>query len=235
MHSPRKWFAVLLVAGLGAVSPARAAAADYHVGPDRVYKSIGAVPWYRLEAGDTVFIHWRPTPYFEKFLISTRGTTDKWIRIIGIAGPGGERPVISGRNATTSANMHYRWPAPSGSSAIQQLGVVQIAAGAGEDRELPGYIEIANLRVQEGFKSNTFTAENGSRATYDGFAACIYARSVQHLVVRNNVLTDCGLGFYNWTGSGTAWWDGLQMDTMLRGNYFYNNGNPGSYTEHQSY
>src|SRR5215213_1754255 len=119
--------------------------------------------------------------------------------------------------------------------AIQQLGVVQIAAGAGEDRELPGYIEIANLRVQEGFKSNTFTAENGSRAPYDGFAACIYARSVQHLVVRNNVLTDCGLGFYNWTGSGTAWWDGLQMDTMLRGNYFYNNGNPGSYTEHQSY
>jgi hypothetical protein len=235
MHSARKWFAVLLVAGLGAVSPARAAAADYHVGPDRAYKSVGAVPWYRLEPGDTVFIHWRPTPYFEKFLISTRGTTDKWIRIIGIAGPGGERPVVSGRNATTSANMHYRWPAPSGSSAIQHLGVIQIAAGAGEDRELPGYIEIANLKVQEGFKSNTFTAENGSRATYDGFAACIYARSVQHLVVRNNVLTDCGLGFYNWTGSGTAWWDGLQMDTMLRGNYFYNNGNPGSYTEHQSY
>src|SRR4029453_10639399 len=80
-----------------------------------------------------------------------------------------------------------------------------------------------------------FTAEDGSRASYDAFAACIYARSVQHLIVRDNVLTGCGQGFYNWTGSGSAWWDGLQIDTVVRGNYFYDNGHPGSYREHQSY
>jgi hypothetical protein len=231
MGTPR-----LLAAALGvAMFAAPARGLDYHVGPGRTYTAIGAVPWYKLAPGDNVFIHYKPTPYYEKFLISTRGTPAKWIRIIGIPGPDGELPVVSGRNATTSSNMHYHWPAAAGNSAIQHLGVVQIAAGAGEKAPLPGYIEIANLRVQDGSRSNQFTAEDGSRASFDEFAACIYARSVQHLIVRDNVLTGCGQGFYNWTGSGNAWWDGLQVDTVVRGNYFYDNGNPGSYREHQSY
>lgn len=222
--------------GASAVSrPTQAWATDYHVGPGQKHATIGAVPWYALKAGDTVFIHYRPTPYYEKFLISGRGTPMQWIRVIGVPGPGGELPIVSGNNATTSANMHYRWQAASGTSTIQHLGVVQIAAPPGDDAPLPAYIEIANLRIQDGFKTNQFTAENGTRANYDGFAACIYARSVQHLIVRDNALTDCGLGFYNWTGSGTHWWDGLQVDTIVRGNYFFNNGSPRSYTEHQSY
>jgi hypothetical protein len=210
-------------------------ATDYHVGSDARYATIGDVPWFRLVPGDTVFIHYKPTPYHEKFLISTRGTPEKWIRVVGVPGPRGERPVISGTNATTSRNMHYHWPAASGSSAIQNLGVVQVAAGAGENAPLPGYIEIANLQIQDGFSTSEFTAEDGSRATFDPFAACIYARSVQHLIVRNNVLTGCGQGFYNWTGSGEKWWDGLQVGTVIRGNYFHGNGAPGSYLEHQSY
>jgi hypothetical protein len=220
---------------LGLLCPAASAGMDYHVGLDQSYATIGAVPWYKLQPGDNVFIHHKPTPYFEKFLISTRGTPSKWIRILGVPGPGGELPVVSGKDATTSRNMRYRWPDASGSSAIQNLGVVQIAAGIGDAAALPGYIEIANLRIQDGFRSNQFTAENGSRATYHEFSACIYARSVQHLVVRNNVLTGCGLGFYNWTGSGQAWWDGLQVDTVIRANHFYDNGTPESYLEHQSY
>jgi hypothetical protein len=226
----------LVVAGLGLVwPPAPAGATDFHVGPNQNYVTIGEVPWHSLRPGDSVLIHYKPTPYYEKFLISSRGTSTRWIRVLGVPGPGGELPIVSGKNATTSANMHYRWPSASGNSAIQHLGVVQIAAGVGESPELPGYIEIANLQIQDGFKANQFTAEDGTRATYHGFAACIYARSVQHLIIRNNTLTDCGLGFYNWTGSDTAWWDGLQIDTVLRGNFFFNNGNPGSYTEHQSY
>ena len=208
---------------------------DYHVGPETAYTTIGAVPWFRLAPGDTVFIHYKPTPYYEKFLISTRGTPEKWIRVVGVPGPGGQLPVISGSHATTSRNMHYHWPAASGSSSIQNLGVVQVAAGAGENAPLPGYIEIASLQIQDGFSSSEFTAEDGSRARFDPFAACIYARSVQHLIVRDNVLTGCGQGFYNWTGSGEKWWDGLQVGTVIRGNYFHGNGAPGSYLEHQSY
>jgi hypothetical protein len=236
MQSARKLLNGLVVCGLGLIGlPVDAWATDYNVGPNQGLATIGEVPWYKLKPGDNVFIHYKPSPYHEKFLISTRGTASRWIRVVGVPGPGGELPIVSGKDATTSANMRYHWPSASGSSAIQHLGVVQIAAGAGEDAPLPAYIEIANLRIQDGFKTNQFTAENGVRANFDAFAACIYARSVQHLIIRNNILTNCGQGFYNWTGSGTKWWDGLQMDTVVGGNYFYNNGNPGSYTEHQSY
>ena len=217
------------------LAPAAAAAADYHVGPGQPYTTLGSVPWYALQPGDTVYIHYQPTPYYEKVLISSRGTPSQWIRVLGVPGPNGELPIISGQNATTSSNMHYRWQDVSGSSAIQHLGLLQIAVTSGSTPPLPGYIEIANLRLQDARAGNLFTGENGQPGTYNGFASCIYARSVQHLIVRDNVLTNCGQGFYNWTGSGNNWWDGLAMDIVVRGNYFYDNGHDNSWTEHQVY
>jgi hypothetical protein len=214
----------------------------YHVGPGQRFANIGDVPWYKLGAGDTVYIHHRATPYREKFLISGRGRPTQWIRVLGVPGPAGELPIISGDGATTGTNMHYRWQdvSATGNAVIQTLGVVQIAAHADPGSgtaPIPGYIEVANLRVQDGFKTYQFTAENGAVAAYSGFAACIYARSPQHLLVRDSVLTNCGQGFYNWTGDGSAdkWWAGLAVDIVLRGNTFTNNGNPASYTEHQTY
>lgn len=210
----------------------------FEVGPDRANKDLGDVPWSRLKAGDTVRIHHRVEPYREKILISARGTPEQWVRVLGVPGPNGELPIISGDNAITSKNALYRWNKPD---LIEWLGVLQIAAGPdteSEPRRLPpAYIEIANLQIQDGFSSYKFQASNGAWLNYNGFAACIYARSVNHLVVRNTVLTNCGQGFYNWTGEGSSpeWWAALQSNTILSGNYFYNNGNPGSYLEHQSY
>ncbi len=217
-------------------SPPRGA--TYHVGPGQALANIGDVPWYRLEGGDTVYIHYRSAPYHEKFLISTVGTPTRWLRVIGVPGPNGELPVISGDGATTGPNMHHRWQDATGGSAIQNLGVIQIALRADAPGGLtPAYVEIASLQVQDGFKTFRFTAENGTVASYDGFAACIYSRSVRHLVVRDTVLSNCGQGFYNWTGSGASdqFWEALQVDTVLRNNQFVGNGNPGSYTEHQIY
>jgi hypothetical protein len=223
-----------------AALPGAALATDYHVGPGQPLTSVGAVPWYTLAGGDTVYIHYRATPYHEKFLISGRGTPQAWIRVIGVPGPNGELPVVSGDGATTGSTMHYRWQDAGGGNAIQHLGVVQIAArsdGPEGNAPIPGYIEIANLQVQDGYSTYHFTAENGSAGTYDGFAACIYAKSPQHLLVRDNVLMNCGQGFYNWTGDGSAdaWWAGLAVDVVLRGNYIAGNGATGSYSMHQSY
>ena len=209
----------------------------YHVGPGQPYTAIGDVPWYKLQPGDTVYIHYRAEPYRERFLISGRGTPSQWIRVLGVPGPAGELPVISGDGATTSTNSHYHWQNPTD---FQNLGVIQIAIH--EEGPIPGYIEVAKLQVQDGRTTQKFTAENGQTAPYDGFAACIYAKSPQHLLIHDCVLTNCGQGFYNWTGDGQTtkppsgqWWDGLAMDITLRQNYFYNNGNPNRYTEHQSY
>ena len=46
-------------------------ATDYHIGPGQPLATIGAVPWYNLQPGDTVYIHYRAAPYKEKFLISS--------------------------------------------------------------------------------------------------------------------------------------------------------------------
>jgi hypothetical protein len=232
-------------AGGGVMDPCKTAIAvpegkgtSYNVGPGQPFKNIGDVPWYKLEPGDTVYIHHRDQPYREKILISGRGNPEQWIRVLGVPGPKGQLPVISGDGAVTSKNMRYRWQDPQ---VVQRFGVIQLAINSGVDgggsRLPPGYIEIANLQVQDGFSTYRFTAENGASVAYGGFAACIYARSVQHLVVRNNILTNCGQGFYNWTGdgSGPEWWSALQTNTAIIGNHFYNNGNPSSYLEHQVY
>jgi len=210
---------------------------EYHVGPSQTYANVGDVPWFSLKGGDTVYIHYRNAPYREKVLISTLGNASQWLRVLGVPGPNGELPILSGDNATTSRNMHYRWQEPTGGSAIQWDGVIQIAPRADDSANapVPGYIEIANLQVQDAYPTYQFTAENGATANYEGFASCIYARSSQHIVIRNNVMTNCGQGFYNWTGSGSHVWDGLEAETVLQGNYFYNNGFTNSYTEHQTY
>jgi hypothetical protein len=214
--------------------PSTRGGSDYHVGPGQRYVNIGDVPWYRLQPGDTVYIHHRSTPYREKLLISTAGTASRWIRVLGVPGPKGELPVVSGDGATTSANMHYHWDDPA---KFQAFGVIELAVQSGEWPPLPAYIEIANLQVQDGYLTYQFTAENGDKLNYDDFAACIYARSVKHLVVRDSVLTNCGLGFVNWTGAEEEgeWWNALEADTVLRGNSFYNNGVPGQYFQHQTY
>jgi hypothetical protein len=207
-------------------------ASDFHVGPGQTYTALGQVPWYTLAAGDTVYIHYQAAPYHEKILISSRGSASQWIRVLGVPGPNGELPIISGAGATTSTNMHYKQVTPTGSSAIQWNGIVQIAYRIDDGAPKPGYIEVAGLQVQDASSAYSFTGENGVSGNYDDFAACIYARSTDHVIVRNNVLTNCGLGFYNWVGSSAA---EIETDTVVSGNYFYNNGIPNSYFEHQIY
>ena len=209
---------------------------SYHVGPEQAYATIGAVPWYSLKAGDTVYIHYQSTPYHEKFLVSGQGTAEQWIRVFGVPGPSCELPVISGDGATTSSNMHNYWQDATGGSAIQDSGIIEIAVNRGT--VLPAYIQIAGLEVRDSGIAYKFTAENGTSANYGSFSACIYAHSANHILVSGNTLHNCGLGFYNWIGDGsapTSYWAGLEVDTVLQGNYFYDNGAVGSYTCHQSY
>ena len=48
---------------------------DYHVGPGQTYLNINDVPWELMNAGDNVFIHYRPSPYLEKWVINVPGTS----------------------------------------------------------------------------------------------------------------------------------------------------------------
>ncbi len=112
----------LLLALLATVSPA-AAAAVYEVGPGQPYAAIGDVPWEALGPGDVVQIHWRSTPYKEKWVIGRQGTAAAPIVVRGIPGPGGERPVIDGDGATTRLALDY---------ASEGRGVIKIGSSSVE-------------------------------------------------------------------------------------------------------
>jgi len=60
--------AFLLATFVFAAQPAQAAT-TYEVGPGKHYANINDVPWESLQAGDTVLIHWRSTPYKEKWVM----------------------------------------------------------------------------------------------------------------------------------------------------------------------
>src|SRR5262245_5457693 len=81
--------------------------AIFEVGPAKPYTSIGAVPWESLQAGDTVRIYWRSTPYHEKWVICRQGTGAAPITVTGIPGPNGELPIIDGSGATTRLALDY--------------------------------------------------------------------------------------------------------------------------------
>ena len=78
-----------------------ASAATYTVGPGQPYATPSQVPWESLQPGDQVLIHWRSTPYKDKWVICRQGTEALPIVVRGVPGPAGELPIIEGSGATT--------------------------------------------------------------------------------------------------------------------------------------
>jgi hypothetical protein len=105
------------------------AAAIYDVGPGQPYASIGAVPLATLQPGDSVRIHYRATPYKEKWVICRQGTASQPITFTGVPGPNGELPIIDGVGASTVPGLNY-WS--------ENRGVIKIggANACGHDAEV---------------------------------------------------------------------------------------------------
>src|SRR5688572_12332835 len=57
--------------------------ATYDVGPGQSFETPSAVPWESLQPGDVVRIHWRATPYRDKWVIARAGTATAPIVVQG--------------------------------------------------------------------------------------------------------------------------------------------------------
>ena len=137
--------------------PARAV--DYEVGPGQPLAAIGDVPWETLEPGDRVLIHWRDTPYREKWVICRRGTVDQPIVVSGVPGPGGELPVISGEDAVTPAALNF-WN--------EERGVIKIGGANSPSDDLPAYIVLENLDIRSGTARSCTTEATAGRSPTTG-------------------------------------------------------------------
>jgi hypothetical protein len=202
-----------------------AEAATFEVGPGKPYTSIGAVPWESLNAGDTVLIHHRPTPYKEKFVLSRVGTAAAPITVRGVLGPGGERPILDGNGATTRAQLDYY----SRNRGVIKIGgsTVPFADGVSV---MPQWIVIENLEITGARPPNSFTGPSGATESYPNNASSIYLEFGENITVRNCDLHDNGNGFFAFS-SDTV----VTRNLLLEGNHIHDNGNVGSNFEHNVY
>jgi hypothetical protein len=200
---------------------ASAQANIYEVGPGKPFLSIGAVPWESLQPGDTVLIHWRSTPYKEKFVLCRQGTESAPITVRGVAGANGELPVLDGNGATTRSALSY-WN--------QERGVIKIGGANNPPDTLPKYITIENLDIRSARPPFTYTAANGATQTYSTSASSIYVEKGENLVVRNCVMRDSGNGFFVASSDELA-----SRNILVEGNYIYDNGIDGSIFQHNNY
>ncbi|MHC4841737.1 MAG: right-handed parallel beta-helix repeat-containing protein [Planctomycetota bacterium] len=203
------------------------AAATYRVGPGQTYSNINDAPLENLAAGDVLEIHWRSTPYAEKFVIAAAGTAANPIVVRGIPnGSNGALPVITGQNATTRTQLNY-WG--------ENRGVIKLGGASVPNSAMPEYVTIEYLEVRSGHQNYTFTDDTGGTGVgYAGNAAAIYIENGQHIRIQNCELHDSGNGLFcgpgGGVGSGT-----LTTDLYVGYNYIYDNGNTGSAFEHNSY
>ncbi|MCU7834277.1 MAG: right-handed parallel beta-helix repeat-containing protein [gamma proteobacterium symbiont of Taylorina sp.] len=205
-------------------------AAIYEVGSNYQNKDLNTIDWPNLKAGDQVNIHWRSEPYRSKIGLRSRGTKLAPIRIIGIAGPEGQLPVLSGENATTPDSLENfferEW--------TESLGVIIIHAGPDDEWGYkPGYLHIEGLKIISGHPDYQYTGMDGQTYSYVDGAAGIWAVLVEHLTVRNCEIADNGNGFF--ALSKNNYEEQTSRDVLVERNYIHNNGIIGSDQEHNIY
>jgi len=217
------------LAGLLAASLAAGArtaeALTHEVGPGKTYANVGDVPWESLNAGDTVLIHHRATPYKEKFVLSRVGTPSAPITVRGVLGPLGERPVLDGNGATTRPQLDYY---------SRNRGVIKIGGSTAPFADgitvMPQWIVIENLEIRSARPPYSFTGPSGAVENYPNNASTIYLEFGENVTVRNCVLHDSGNGFFAFSSDQVA-----TRNVLLEGNYIFDNGNTGSNFEHNVY
>ncbi|HEY6559088.1 MAG TPA: right-handed parallel beta-helix repeat-containing protein [Polyangiaceae bacterium] len=193
-----------------------ASAKTYEVGPGKPYTAIGAVPWESLVGGDTVLIHWRDTPYKEKWVIGGRGSATLPIVVRGVLGPSGQRPVIDGNGATTRAQLSFWNPDRS----VLKIG------GSSSPPNNPSYIVVENLDIGGGRSPATFTTSQGSSMPYRDNAASIMIENGDHITIRNCIARDSANGIFSAHDSSQV---------LIEANHIHGNGRVGDIYVHNNY
>lgn len=196
-------------------------AAVYEVKEGTALDTIAEVPWATLQPGDTVLIHWRSTPYKEKWVICRQGTAQAPITVRGVPGPSGQLPVIDGNGATTPNSLNF-WS--------ETRGTIKIGGANVPQDTMPKYIVIENLEIRGAHPSYQFTGRNGALQTYSTSASPIYVEKGENITIRNNIITDGANGFFVASSD-----DAVSRNIFVEGNYIYGNGVSGSILQHNNY
>jgi len=192
-------------------------AATYEIGPGKTYTNIGDFAWENLSAGDTVKIYYRSTAYAEKWCVGVAGTAQNPVVIQGVAGEGGELPVIDGENATTRTQLDY---------AGDERSIIHFGACSTPDVQTTTYVTLENLVIKNARDTMSYTCDAGTSKSYLSNATTVRLVNAQNITLNNLELTNAHNGFM--TSPTTA-------DITVRGCYLWGNGDDGNTGVHQNY
>jgi hypothetical protein len=208
---------------------------DYQVGAGKAYTELDQVPWENLTAGDTVRIFHRAAAYAGKFLLAAQGTAAAPVRICGVRGANGERPVIDGNGAVTRRALASAYGNSTYTSDIHQgRSVIVIKPLATQAYEAyPRYIQIDGLNIKRAHPNYKFTDASGASKTYLDFGACIWVDRGQNIQILDNEISDCTMAvFSKSTDDGDF---ALSKNLRIAGNYMWGHGIVGDVHQHTTY
>lgn len=214
----------------------QAAGVRYDVG-SAAYPTLNQVPWDQLRPDDVVCVPYRMQPYRNKIYFITRGAPGHPIRLVGLRGPNGERPVIDGDQATTPPMIK-----PSAADAyLQDLGLIALhnhflkPAGAPWGWH-PGHITITGFKVQHARGQYQYFDAAGNARNYAHFTAGIFINPGDEVVVEDCEITDNALGIFANSHEGVFGPAELTTQNLtLRGNYVHGNGDATTLSIHNVY
>lgn len=220
-YKPMTKIYALAIFALLHIASTSLSATIYEVGPNQSLTSIGEVPWTNLQPGDSVLIHWRATPYKEKWVICLQGAPNAPITVRGVPNASGDLPVIDGNGAVTPSGLNF-WN--------EERGVIKIGGANIPADTMPKHIVIENLDIRSAHPNYQFTNDSGNTQSYVNNAAGIYIEKGENIVLRNNVLHDNGNGLF--IGSSDT---NVSRDILVENNYLHGNGVIGSAFYHNNY
>jgi hypothetical protein len=165
---------------------------EFHIGPGQLYQSIasfspqnGGPGWDSLAPGDTIYIHCNASlaPYFERLMLTCRGTPAHPIRIVGISDPAtGQQPILDGLNATTSPEFSI------GYTGYETFSLIFVGRHATYGPGHAGWLQIENLELRGAYRGDsgglTFTGYQGSVANWDFAGSGVYLQWCDNVTVK---------------------------------------------------
>ncbi|MDB4948982.1 MAG: hypothetical protein JWM27_1631 [Gemmatimonadetes bacterium] len=224
IETPRAWDYVPTPVSQSACAGQGAA---YDVGPGQPLATPAQVPWLALRPCDNVRIHWQQNPYRDVVLLSNRGAANRYIRITGVPGPGGELPVLDGGGAKAAAGIPWLNP------VLEGLGMIVVSPPKAYTYGFkPGYIEISNLEIRGARATGTYTNGAGQTVPWQRFASGIYIERAENVAIRNCHIHDNGNGIFQNSKFDEA---AQSRYLLIEGSHVHDNGNAGSASEHNAY
>lgn len=182
--------------------------AQFHVGPGQAYETPADVPWNVVGAGSDVLIHYRSEPYRYKILLASRGTSAQPVRLIGVPGPNGERPVLDGENALPPPMSAKYEP----DTNVEDQSLIAIERNDTQANSFkPGWIEIRGLELRNAHPDFSYSRQiGGATDSYGSGAAALFLRGAENVLISDCVIHHCATGIT--TNSG-----GNNENSLVRG------------------